>query len=468
MILSQGYLLRTLYTLLALFCASVEVGAIVRPEAFGAKGDSVTDDTQAFEMAIATGEDILIEGTYKIDNILLKPYQCLIGKKGSKLLYNHVVVAEGGALKGIIFDGQWKTKGVEILGSNVLIDGCSFLNTKGTLSDYGGLTCSLWIGKYQDLNENKLLYHDILIKDCSFDGCEPYDKSSNVSVNKTVARCILSYGCDNLQIVGCTFRNLNGYYDADFIQIRSFELKSNEFPFYDTNELWTGAIQPFHSYCYAPARTKIAKCLFYQSDCKSSVKIMASNVDVEDNTFVVENRNEGMAYSVVRTYMARNVAINKNRIRLLKGDIDSVFKISHNEGAVFSDNDVSACDSCNLRSFAEMTYTKNCSLNRNIIKVNSLSSLFASEFNQSVNIRGNSFTLGERFNKGNIRVFVQYKNHYSYPSKIKGEINFEDNRLFISTTNDVTIDLANKYDYPASWKRNKVKTNNRKSKIQIK
>lgn len=468
MILSQGYSLRTLYTLLALFCASVEVGAIVRPEAFGAKGDSVTDDTQAFEKAIATGEDILIEGTYKIEKISLKPCQSLIGKNGSRLLYSHAVVAAGCSLKGIVFDGRWKTRGVEILGSNVLIDGCSFINTKGTLSDFGGLTCSLWIGRYQDLNENKLLYRDITVRDCIFDGCEPYDKSSNVSENKTVARCILSYGCDNLQIVGCTFRNLKGYYDADFIQIRSFELKSNEFPFYDTNEQWTGAIQPFHSYCYASAKTKITKCLFYQGDCKSSVKIMASNVEVENNTFVVKNGNEGIAYSVVRTYMAHNVATSKNRIRLLKGDIDSVFKISHNEGAVFSGNDVSACDSCNLHSFAEVTYSKNCSLNRNIIKVNSLSGLFASEFNQSVNIRGNSFTLGERFNKGNIRVFVQYKNHYSYPSKIKGEINFKDNRLFIPTTNDVTIDLANKYDYPASWGKNKVKTNNRKSKIQIK
>lgn len=194
---------------------------------------------------------------------------------------------------------------------------------------------------------------------------------------------------------------------------------------------------------------------------------MASNVDVENNTVIVESRNEDRAYSIVRAYMARNVAICKNRIHLLKGNLDSVFKIGHNEGAGFSDNDVFASDSFNLHSLAEMTYSKNCCLIRNIIKVNSLSGLFASEFNRSVDICDNRFTLGES-SRENIRMFIPLLNHYSYPSKIVGKINFKDNQLFIPTTGNVTIDLTNKYDYPIFWGKNKVKTNNKNSKIQIK
>lgn len=111
MISSQCYVMRFLYIQLVLLCVSLEVSAIVRPENFGAKGDIVTNDTQAFEKTIAIGEDVLIEGTYKIDAISLKPYQSLIGKPGCRLLYNHILVAEGCHLKGIVLDGQWEHKG---------------------------------------------------------------------------------------------------------------------------------------------------------------------------------------------------------------------------------------------------------------------------------------------------------------------------------------------------------------------
>lgn len=467
MILSHRCILNNFIVLLALFCASAKVAAFVRPEDFGAKGDKVTDDTQAFEKAVATGEDILIEGVYKTDIILLKPNQALIGKKGCELLYNYVEVAEGCHLSGVVFDGQWNTRGVVVLGSNVQIESCSFMNTKGSLAYYGGLTSALRIGTYQDLDEDRLLYHDISIKNCFFDGCKPYDNQSNISANKTVARCILSYGCDNLLINGCTFRNLEGYYDADFIQIRSFELKKQEFPFYDINEKWTAPSQPFHSYCYAPAKTKITKCLFYQSDCKSSVKIMASNAIVENNTFIVTNRDEGCAYSIVRAYLVCNVTVSKNRIILLKGNLDKVFEMGHNDGTTFSNNNVSVSDSFNLRTFAEMTYSKDCHFTRNIIKVNSLSGLFTSEFNRSVNIHKNSFIFGE-LSSDTIRMFSRFSNHYSYPSNIPGKTDFKGNQLFVPTINTVTIDLTNKYDYPIAFDKNKVKTNNKNSRILIK
>ena len=151
----------------------------------------------------------------------------------------------------------------------------------------------------------------------------------------------------------------------------------------------------------------------------------------------------------------------------MKGNLDSVFNIGHNEDATFSDNDISARDDFNLLSIAEMIYSKRCRLIRNVIKVGSLSGLFASEFNRCISICDNSFVLSKS-SKDNLRMFVPSSNHYSYPSKIIGKINFNNNQLIIPTTNDVTIDLSNKYDYPIFWGKNKVKTNNKKSKIQIK
>lgn len=227
--------------------------------------------------------------------------------------------------KGVVFDGQWNTKGVSILGSNVIVTDCSFFNTKGTLSNYRGLTSSLLTGKYQDLKENRLNYHDIVIKDCLLEGCVPVDNLNKASENKTAARCILSYGCNNLRIEGFTFNKLEGYYDSDFIQIRSFEVPCHDFPYFDDNTLWQGPTHPFPGNYYADAPTIIQNCNFYQSDCKSSIKVMASKAIIKKNRFIVSSGQDGESYSVVRIHRARKVTICNNYVDIKTGRVNNIF-----------------------------------------------------------------------------------------------------------------------------------------------
>ena len=198
--------------------------------------------------------------------------QRIVGKHSAVIKYHSIALFEGCALKNITLDGQWNTRGVTVLGNNVSITGCKFLRTKNSLSSFGGLTSALWIGRYQDLDNKIIQYNNIRVEYCLFDGCEPYNFNLEESNNSTVARCILSYGCFNLSIIGCVFKNLKGHWDSDYIQLRSFEEENGNPPFFDENSKWRGLSPPFYSTCYSDARTFIKKCIFYQTDCKSSIK----------------------------------------------------------------------------------------------------------------------------------------------------------------------------------------------------
>lgn len=425
---------------------------------YGAKCDGITDDTEAFERAIRTGKNVILKGTYLISDIYLCKGQRLIGKDKSRLLYNSISLLDNCVIKNVVLDGQWKTKGVSVLGSNVLIENCCFLNTKNTRHFYGGLTSALWIGQYGDLNDDKIKYQNIQIKNCIFDGCEPNDTVTKAYENKTVARFILSYGCDNLIIKGCEFRNLKGFHDSDCIQLRSYEKESCDFPYYDENPNWKGSTPPFYKRCYSNSKTLIKKCVFYQSDCKSSIKVMAGDVRIDNNIFIIDNKSpKDVSYSVIRLHRANLITIRHNKINQLSGKVKSIIIVENSLDVNVSNNIINCEASSYIDSFWEIRYSKDCTFINNSSFSYYGVSLLETEFNRSVSIKKNTFTIGHLENDI-YNLFVQQPNHYSYPSLINGITVFDNNTIILPLSKNSSFDYINRYDYDIEYKANKTTT----------
>lgn len=453
-------LLKTLFTIVILICSfpACTFAKYVLPEQFGAKGDGVSNDTRCFENAINTGLDISLNNkTYKISDVSLKKGQRIIAKQGAVIIYHSISLFEGCALKNITLDGQWNTRGVSVLGNNVSITGCKFLKTKNSLSSFGGLTSALWIGRYQDLDNKIVSCKNVRIENCLFDGCEPYNLNIEVSNNSTVARCILSYGCNNLSIIGCIFRNLKGHWDSDFIQLRSFEEDNDKAPFFDENPKWEGSSPPFYGTCYSDAKAIIKKCIFYQTDCKSSIKIMSGNVLVKNNQFIVENNEKDkQIYSVVRCHRTSNVSISENSISVKFGDVNSPFVVSNCLNVFIDKNSVNCLPNAFMSSSIDVKYSKDCIIKNNSFESNQCGALLNTEYNYYLCVEKNVFTIRNETVR-NIDLFVQQSNHYVYPSKVGGELNIRNNIMRVTDNKEDLMNINNQYDYPANYKNNRLK-----------
>jgi len=65
----------------------IQAGAIINVKSYGAVGDSLTDDTQAFQDAIDANDKIFVpEGVYTIDSVLLKSNTQLFGEGNASKL----------------------------------------------------------------------------------------------------------------------------------------------------------------------------------------------------------------------------------------------------------------------------------------------------------------------------------------------------------------------------------------------
>lgn len=428
----------------------------VLPEQYGAKGDGISDDTRSFDDAINTGLDISLDKkTYIIRDISLKKGQRIVAKQGAIIIYHSITLFEGCVLKNITLDGQWDTRGVTVLGNNVSINGCKFLRTKNSLSSFGGLTSALWIGRYQDLDDRIITCKNVSIENCLFDGCEPYNLNLEVSNNSTVARCILSYGCYNLSIISCVFRNLKGHWDSDYIQLRSFEEDNFKTPFFDENPEMIGPSSPFYGICYSDAKTVIKQCLFYQTDSKSSIKIMSGNVLVKNNQFIVENNEKNkLIYSVVRCHKTSNICIRNNSILTKFGDVNSPFVVSNCLDVYIDKNTVNCYPSAFVSSFIDVKYSKKCIIRKNSFETNQLGALLNTEYNYYLCVEKNVFSIKDETTK-NIELFVQQSNHYVYPSKVGGKLYIRNNVLKVLNDEEYLININNKYDYQATYKNNK-------------
>lgn len=452
-------------SLIFTFLLSISIASLARtstPEQYGAKGDGMTDDTQAIAAALKENDKLVLQGTYRVEYLNIPEGRELVGNGTARLLYFAVDIAGNCRVRNVTFDGQWNTRGVQLEGSNIKIEGCGFVNTKGTSRHYGGLTSAVWVGRYQDLDEKQIKYHDILIRNCVFDGCEPMDVESRVSSNTTVARFILSYGCDRLTIEKCEFRNMKGTYDADAIQLRAYTIASDEFPFSCSSTKWTGKRPPYPGHYYANCNVMISGCVFEQGESKSSIKIMCSGAVVENNRFVLLNKNgANPSYSIVRAHVVSGAKIRKNTIVVEGGATNSLFKIGNSKDVVIERNRIisrEASGEAVMSDLFEVTYSSDCVIRKNDISVPAVSALLHYEYNDNVLFTRNKVKV-TRYDGEGLRVFVQLSNHYSYPPEKETVSIISKNTFEITGWKDGVIETSNKYDFPAVLRDNKFKRN---------
>ncbi len=425
----------------------------VTPEQFGACGDGVSDDTKAFIKALNVGREVVLTKTYRIKTLDIPNGSRIVGHNGSSISYYDIIINNDVKLEGLEFNGEWKTKGLRIVGSNVSLKNCRIVNTKGVKEAFGGLTASVRVGQYSDVSSGMSKYHNITIEQCCFDGCSPLNIERGDSENESVARFVMSYCCDNLNILNCSFNNLLGTIDSDAVHVSGYEIYTPKSPFYCNSEIWAGNTPPYKGYMYSPCNVTIEDCYFVQKDCKSSIKIMSSNVNVINCTFdIMNSRLLGSSYSVIRVHYAKNIKIIKNRFNYIYGDIDSFFKVGVGSNVMISDNYISSQKSLQngtIKTVLNCAYSEDVVIKRNKCVLSSLQSILYTEYNQSLNIYNNEFKyFGDMLN-----LYGEIGNHYTYPvSKPKGRIIIKRNRI----TCDKPLFNLNKNEYPTIYKKNRL------------
>lgn len=431
-----------LLTILTFVSCGLFARDLVRPEQFGAIGDGITDDSHAITQALHDGRSILLSRCYKVKSITIPDGTDIIGLQGSRIQYYEILINSDVSIRSVVFDGGWNTKGVHISGNNVSIQSCRFEKTKGTYDAFGGLTSSIWVGRYEDTTkDHQPKYHNIRIEGCIFDGCSPLELQKGKAVNPSTARFILSYSCDNLLINKCTFKNLIGSVDSDVIQICGNVSNTKELPFYYNGSPWDGPTPPYKGYVYSACRAEVTRCVFYQT-CKSSIKVMASDVTIYNNRFQIDNPQNDDLYSVVRIHYAKDVLISGNVINHTSGSLDNVFKLGSAKNICIKNNRISSEDTnYGMRSLLNCTYSSNIVVSNNKCTFNSIYSLLSTEYNESLLIKDNSLV-----NKGvRLSLYDDIGNHYTYPIPgLKGSVVLSHNKI---KTNDQLLRLENKYEY---------------------
>lgn len=386
-----------------------------------------------------------VGGTIKnVESLILKSGVKLKGN-GNKINYGYVEHQGNGTIENVIFDGEWDCNGVRLAGDNIIVHGCSFLNTKYVTERGSSITSAIWVGNYAQLSAKTYL-HNITIENCVFDGCEPKDIVSRIDSNSTVARFILSYGCENLIIDGCLFKNMkNATYDGDHINLRSYEIESNDFPFYGQNSNWDIAVSNYLGYYYAGLSCRITNNEFHIGTNKSAIKATCSNCVISSNSFFIDANDSGYkSYAAVRGHYVNELNIIANNF---------VFNTHFRSNAIVlgNTNNCNVCD--NIISSSEndtslggevfsFTYTNNCNvLNNNVNVVNPLY-IFNTECNNRLTIATNKIGIVCSDTITTLDIFYRQESHYSFPDASTPKSLFIfDNDFSIKSSNVTSISL---------------------------
>lgn len=374
-------------------------------------------DLNGEEIEIKEGSTLSIKGgSFENGRFVLLQGASIKGTD-SLMKVKKVTLRGDNIISDVTIDGEMSCNGVFIYGDNITIQRCKILNTK--YIDSSLPTVSIRIGDYYTSKEAP--YKNINIESVQFDTCEPFDTVTAEEKNSTVARFILAYNALNVTINNCTFKNLNGIQDSDMIQLSTKLVEDKNIPFYSGTSITSGNANPYKGTKYDVQNAVISNNTFYQSFCKSALKIMASDVSILNNTIIYSNNNERNSYALIRVYYAENITISGN-VMLLKENtkIRAAIEVSSCKNVNVTGNSIIGISfTCN-KSILYLVYDYILNINNNSIIVN-VPHMIYNEHCFQVSVMNNMFNSSYTPTSDTVvDFFFQEESHYTYPSNQYG------------------------------------------------
>ena len=296
----------------------------VTPESFGAVGDGVTDDVNAFTQAAATGKPILLTQRYYTSTsitITSSVYSYtnaeIINDAIITFAQNNIIIS------GITFNGNNSSPYVHCISDNVYFYKCQFKNFSG--NENYKLTETLRLGEY-----NTVTHTGVIVDSCIFNGASSNYENDVEGDNDGVVRQIYIQNC-SAKIVNCEFKNCVGMEDGDIIHVQSKSALDSTYPYSKKGGI---------SFPSVPCI--ISGCIFHLGKCKSAVKVQCSDVIIQNNTVLVEDEATiDDARYVFRAMNCNNVNISSNTVNIedtTELKLVSIFSIEGMENVILQNN----------------------------------------------------------------------------------------------------------------------------------
>lgn len=336
------------------------------------------------------------ENTEESDaDIIISNNHNIIGDGVHSIIYKKMFVRSNVNIQHCIFDGNWNCRYIILSGNNISINYTKFLNTKVDTDNM--ISVTLYLGSWYDY-KRKHVWNNIDIDNCIFNGNKTYINEYDSSrPNSTVGRSIYAMSVRNCKITNCTFKNMYGFEDSDYIHILSDKIEDDRFPFDGTPILEYPTKDMFIWGKHINSDIIISDNIFYQEYNKSCIKVMASNSSIIGNTILASIPNDKSAWGCFRFYNVENCTICNNNIELLSGNYTTVFEFAHCLGVAATGN-IIECDKVeSIEDFINAKRNGDLNFSNNFINGKNISTLIMSTYgninfsNNYINIDNTEF-----------------------------------------------------------------------------
>lgn len=228
------------------------------PEQFGAKGDGITDDTEAIRMAIESGKSVLLARTYKVN-----------ASKTARIPTKNVDVEYAFQLQ--------ENARIYVTGTVLMESGVVFYSTANNISIYGGTYKFAAESIFHIYGKEVALF--VGSRDCEVSG---------IYCNDSAVCCV---GCRNMNVHDCTFK------------IDAVSRRNAFIGFHTTNDSSISKISMFGScgdgdiLLFTCRHCKVFDCNMYSQYYSESIDLGSQGICVDTACWdVVVSNNIGSGY----------------------------------------------------------------------------------------------------------------------------------------------------------------------------